>query len=82
MARKQIIPHLKVWLLLGKSISQREAIKKWNAYRLSHSIFILRTKFGMNIQTTMKTTRDSVYAEYRLVKPKPIKQCTTKNHAI
>ena len=75
MAKKLVIPHLKVWLLLGNTITQAEAIAKWNAYRLSHSIFILRTKYGMNIKTEMCSTKDSIYARYSLETPKPKLPC-------
>lgn len=78
MAKKQIIPRLKVWLLLGNSISQAEAIEKWDAYRLSHSIFILRTKYGMNIKTEMCTSKNSVFAKYSLETVKPKIPCYTR----
>ena len=77
---KQVRSKVKIHLLLGHSITQKECIELFNGYRLSDAIHVLRTKYGMNIEKEMCSTKDSIYARYFIPKPKtPCKTTTTTN---
>lgn len=62
---------IKEHLEMGNSISQRDAIQLFNAYRLSAVIFDLK-KDGMRIETIDKSTTNqqgetSRFAEYKMI---------------
>lgn len=67
MTTETKIKMLKDWILEGKPITQREAIEKWNYYRLSAGIFRLRNEFNIPIKTTIGHNPDSAYAIYQLI---------------
>jgi hypothetical protein len=50
----------------GKSITGIGAMQKWNLYRLSGAIKVLRDR-GWNIKTEMVTTKESTHAKYKLI---------------
>ena len=58
------------WLERGHTISQKQAIDKWNYYRLSGGIHVLRHKYGMNIRRkdVPSPSGDSMYGLYWLEK--------------
>jgi hypothetical protein len=64
---KQVLPHLKVWLLQGKTITQNQALKLWRTSRLSVFIHRLRKDHGMKIRTELKYSADDSFAEYSLI---------------
>lgn len=67
--QKQTKAHLKVWLLLGKSITPDQCLKKWKARRLASYINRLRNE-GMDIITEMVTDKRTgdTFARYKLAK--------------
>lgn len=67
---KNILPHLKAWLLQGKSITQLQALKLWRTTRLAVYVFRLRDEYKMNIHTEMVRSNGEQYACYSLVIPK------------
>lgn len=40
---------LREWLEKGNTVSNKVSIERWNYYRLSDGIYVLRHKHGMNI---------------------------------
>lgn len=70
MTTETKIKMLKDWILEGKPITQREAIEKWNYYRLSAGIFRLRNEHRIPIRTTnvANYNNDGFHAVYQLVK--------------
>lgn len=67
MTTETKINKLREWLLSGKPITQREAIEKWNYYRLAAGIGRLRHEFNLPIKTTIGHNPDSTYAIYQLI---------------
>jgi hypothetical protein len=69
---KQVLARLKVWLLMGKTITPLQAWNKFHTSRLAS--YIHRLRHGMHqmkIAKTMIKYKGDTYAEYRLdVKPK------------
>ena len=59
---------LRVWLERGNTVTQRDAIQKWDYYRLSDGIFTLRTKYGMNISTKLYPNPSGDGGQYGLYK--------------
>ena len=60
------IKKVQEYLEAGHSITQMDAVRLFNAYRLSAIIFDLRKK--MNIETQMITNGKSRFASYSLIK--------------
>lgn len=60
------IKKVRDWLESGHSITAMDAVRMFNAYRLSAIIFELRKK--MNIETQMITNGKSRFASYSLLK--------------
>ncbi len=61
------------WLLSGNSITQREAIEKYNSYRLSAVIYKFKKKFGQDmIETEMieDIENNSIFARYKVPEDK------------
>lgn len=67
MKQKDVKPRLKVHLLLGKTITQSQALKRWRTSRLAVYINRLRND-GMNIVTEMVTDKRTgdIFARYKL----------------
>lgn len=61
------LSRLRKFLEGGRSITPRQAVSKWDMWRLSDSCFKLR-KLGMNIRTEIVRNKKSVHAKYSLVK--------------
>lgn len=53
-------------LLTGKSITQKEAIESYGAFRLSGIIYDLRNE-GFDIATKLIPLKRSQYAQYKLI---------------
>jgi hypothetical protein len=66
---KQVLAHLKVWLLQGKKITQAQALKMFRTSRLAVYIHRLRRRYRMDIKTEIRHKGDDVFAEYSLVIP-------------
>lgn len=64
---KDVLGHLKVHLLQGKTITQNQALKMWRTSRLATYVLRLR-KQGMNIITTMRHENGDSFAEYSIPK--------------
>lgn len=58
------------WLISGKTITQKQAIQKWAAYRLAHIIYRLRW-MGLKIETIPMRTKTARFAKYRLTEHVP-----------
>lgn len=67
--QKQVKARLKTYLLMGKSITQAQALKRWKTSRLAVFINRLRND-GMEIDTEMVTDKRTgdVYGKYKLAK--------------
>lgn len=67
--QKQVKAKLKTYLLMGKSITSNQALKRWRTSRLAVFINRLRNE-GMNIDTEMVTDKRTgdVYGKYKLAK--------------
>lgn len=59
---------LRDWLLKGHKVTPRDAIERWDYYRLSSGIHRLRHREGMDIATDNVTDphTGAVHAEYYL----------------
>ena len=59
---------LRDWLLKGHKVTPRDAIERWDYYRLSSGIHKLRHREGMDIATDNVTDprTGAVHAEYYL----------------
>jgi hypothetical protein len=71
--QKQVLAHLKIWLLQGKTITQSQALKMWKTSRLAAYVYRLRHGYHqMKIAKTMIYEKNGdQYAKYKLeVKPK------------
>ena len=55
-------------LLKGRKITQRDAIRKFQHYRLAVVINRLRDQ-GRMIETTMRTQGESTFAVYKMIWP-------------
>lgn len=56
-------------LLSGKTLTQRDAIERFHAYRLGAVVLRLRKDEGLPIRTEMVRIGDSVFARYSLDVP-------------
>jgi hypothetical protein len=66
MAKTKKIDMLRNHLLRGHTVTPREAIEKWNYYRLAVGVFQLRAK-GFPIETVIKRNpTNTIYAEYHM----------------
>ena len=65
--QKQVKANLKTYLLMGKSITQAQALKRWKTSRLAVFINRLRND-GMEIDTEMVTDKRTgdTFARYKL----------------
>jgi hypothetical protein len=54
------------WLFDSRTISPKEAMDKWNCWRLAARIYDLR-EYGWNIKMDMVGKTGKKHAEYRLV---------------
>lgn len=65
---KQVLAHLKIWLLQGKTITQSQALKMWKTSRLAAYIYRLRHGYHqMQIAKTMIYEKNGdQYAKYHL----------------
>jgi hypothetical protein len=61
---KNILPHLKVHLLTGKTITHNQAQEMWGTNRLAE--YIRRLRKQMTITTTMVHEGNDVYGVYSL----------------
>ncbi|HEY6950141.1 MAG TPA: helix-turn-helix domain-containing protein [Nitrososphaeraceae archaeon] len=77
--QKQIKAHVRIHLLLGKSITPDECKRLYRGSRLAVVINRLRNE-GLNIITNIiREPNGDQYAEYSLIKPiKKQKLCVTK----
>ncbi len=66
---KTKIQQLREWLEAGQPVTQKIAIERWNYYRLSAGIYILRRQ-GMNISRldVSNPSGDGTYGKYWLNK--------------
>lgn len=62
---KQVKPRLKARLLMGKTITQNQALKLWGTSRLAVYVNRLRND-GMDIHTEMVNFRGDTFAKYSL----------------
>lgn len=69
---KQVLAHLKVYLLKGKKITSNQALSMWRTSRLSEYIRRLRSDYGMKIYTEMIECNGDVFASYSIRKPKKV----------
>lgn len=66
---KQVLAHLKAWLLQGKEVTSNEALRMWRTNRISEYVRRLRAT-GMNIETIMHYNGCESYGSYKLIIPK------------
>jgi len=67
---KQILARLKTWLLLGRTITPNEALRRWSTSRLAVYVHRLHRDYRMNIETKMVNHNGDTFACYSLVKTK------------
>jgi hypothetical protein len=65
---KQVLAHLKIWLLKGKTITHNQAQKMWRSNRLSEYVSRLRHGYHqMQISMTWITEKNGDrYGQYKL----------------
>jgi hypothetical protein len=77
--QKQVLPALKAYLLLGKSITSLQALKRFGTMRLAEYIRVLRHEHGMKIEKKMVEENGKHFAEYWM--PKRKKESRVVNRA-
>lgn len=63
---KDVVAHLKIWLLSGKRITHNQAQRLWKTNRLAEFIRRLRRDHGMKIITELVSENGSTYGLYYL----------------
>lgn len=66
--QKQVLAHLKIWLLLGKKITHNQAQKKWGTNRLAE--FIRRLRHDHQLRITTDRVGPDGYGVYYLTPDK------------
>jgi hypothetical protein len=79
MKKKDVLPHLKVWLLQGKSITHNEAQKLWGTNRIAEYVRRLR-KEGMKIETVLESKDGDTYGRYRLKQSPKVDRIKTRQY--
>lgn len=64
--KKSKLQRLRFWLQSGHSITPRQAISKFQYFRLADGIMKLRVIYRLNIVTTIVRTKSSVHAKYSI----------------
>lgn len=64
--QKQVLARLKIWLLMGNSITQLGALKKFKTTRLAVYIHRLKRQHKMDIETKIVRSGPDQYAVYKL----------------
>ncbi len=77
--KKDVEPHLKTWLLQGKSITHNQAQKMWRTNRLAEYVRRLREK-GMNIDMKMATHDDDTFGVYSLRTKKKVSRIQSREY--
>lgn len=77
MANKNVLAHLKVWLLSGKRITHNQAQRLWNTNRLAEFIRRLRKDHGMKIKTELVSQDGDTYGEYSLEQKEKVSRIKT-----
>lgn len=77
--KKDVEPHLKIWLLQGKSITHNQAQKLWGTNRLAEFIRRLRNK-GMKIECVLTNENGDVYGVYRMVQKPKVDRIATRQY--
>lgn len=67
--RKSVLPKVKVYLLQGYTLTQRQCVEKWEGWRLADVVYKLK-KYGLKIQKKMirDKKRGVSYAMYFIPK--------------
>jgi hypothetical protein len=79
--KKDVLAHLKVWLMHGKTITHNNAQQMWGTNRLAEFIRRLRNApHFMNIECEMKSYADGNYGEYKLVIKKKVSKIKSREY--
>lgn len=76
-SKKDVVAHLKIWLLQGKSITHNQALKLWRTNRLAEYIRRLRDS-GMKIETVLESENGDTYGVYRLKQTRKVSRISTR----
>jgi hypothetical protein len=74
---KDVVAHLKIWLLQGNRITHNQALRMWKTNRLAEFIRRLRRDHGMKIITELVSENGSVYGVYYLEQKEKVSRIKT-----